>query len=126
MNKNNFPELGPIIIGTSDIEKAKAFYTKVFGIVVEAESLNYVSAKAVDGTHIELEQDSENRFPNWSENNVGTYKNSEFQVGDIFSFFENVEANGGKVISSPVERPWGGYGGEISDPEGNMFLISQK
>lgn len=123
---NNFPKLGPIIIGTSNIEKAKDFYTKVFGLTIENESSHYVSARGADGTHIEIEQNSDNRFPNWEEHNVGTYKNSEFQVEDIFSFFELVKQNGGKVISEPVTRPWGGYGGEIADPEGNMFLISQK
>jgi lactoylglutathione lyase len=126
MNKNNFPKLGPIIIGTSNIEKAKDFYVKVFGIKIENESPNYVSARGVDGTHIELEEDSENRFPNWEKHNIGTYKNSEFSVDEISSFLDSVEQNGGKIISEPKERPWGGYGAEISDPEGNMFLISQK
>jgi predicted enzyme related to lactoylglutathione lyase len=124
--EGNFPTLGPIIIGTSDIEKAKEFYTKVFGLKIGDQSENYLSAIGVDGVHIELEEDSDNRFPNWKENNVGTYKNSEFSVQDIFSFFESVKENGGSVVSEPVARPWGGYGGEIADLDGNIFLISQK
>lgn len=126
MNQENFPVLGPIVIGTSDIEKAKEFYTKVFGVTIESESSHYASARGVDGTHVELEEDSENRFPNWKEHNVGTYKNSEFTVRDIHSFLETVKKCGGKVVSDPVRRSWGGLGAEIADPDGNMFLITQK
>ncbi len=127
MNSNdNFPTLGPIIIGTSNIQKAKKFYIAVFGITIEKEDANYVSAKGVDGTHIELEEDSENRFPKWAERNIGTYKNSEFQVSDINSFLQKVVENGGAIVSKPVLRPWGNMVAEFSDPDGNIFLISQR
>ncbi|PIR69176.1 MAG: hypothetical protein COU47_04515 [Candidatus Niyogibacteria bacterium CG10_big_fil_rev_8_21_14_0_10_46_36] len=126
MNNPNFPKLGPIIIGTSDIEKAKKFYIAVFGLVIESEDKNYVSARGVDGTHIELEEDSENRFPHWAERNIGTYKNSEFQVPDMKLFLETVLKNGGKIISEPVSRPWGDIGAEFTDLDGNIFLVSQK
>ncbi|OGE79337.1 MAG: hypothetical protein A2751_05105 [Candidatus Doudnabacteria bacterium RIFCSPHIGHO2_01_FULL_46_14] len=125
-NSHNLPKLGPIIIGTSNIEKAKVFYTAVFGISIERdESPHYVSARGVDGTHIELEADSEYRFADWKQHNVGTYKNSEFQVDDIRSFLELVEKHGGRVVTNATIRPWGGFGAEIADPDGNMFLISQ-
>ena len=124
--ENNFPKLGPIIIGTSSIEKAKKFYCTVFGITIESEEAHYVSARGVDGTHIELEENSESRFPHWVERNVGTYKNSEFQVSDIHSFADRVVQHGGKVITKPTARPWGGFGAEIADLDGNIFLISQR
>lgn len=126
-HEDNFPRLGPIVIGTLDMERAKKFYTSVFGITIENdESSHYVNAYAIDGTQIELEGDSEYRFPQWVNHNVGTYKNSEFVVPDIHLFFETVEKNGGKIVTMPVPRPWGGFGGEIADPDGNIFLISQK
>jgi predicted enzyme related to lactoylglutathione lyase len=124
--ENNFPKLGPIIIGTSSIEKAKKFYSAVFGITIEHEEPHYVSARGADGTHIELEEDSESRFPRWAEHNVGTYKNSEFLVSDIHAFTERVVQHGGKVISAPTARPWGGFGAEVADLDGNIFLISQR
>ncbi len=126
-NKNNFPKLRSVIIGISNMERAKKFYISVFGIIIENdESSHYVSAHAVDGTHIELEGDSENRFTNWVKHNVGTYKNTEFVVSDINLFFDTVEKNGGKIVTKPVARPWGGFGGEIADTEGNILAISQK
>ena len=124
--ENNFPKLGPIIIGTSSIEKAKQFYSSVFGIRIEHEEAHYLSARGVDGTHIELEEDSESRFPHWAEHNVGTYKNSEFLVPDIHYFVETVVQHGGKVISKPIARPWGGFAAEVADLDGNIFLISQR
>lgn len=125
-SENNFPRLGPIIIGTSNIEMAKKFYTTVFGLTIESEDANYVSARGVDGTHIELEEDSENRFPHWAERNIGTYKNSEFMVNDIVAFLQKVVDGGGKIISKPTPRPWGGMGAEFTDLDNNIFLVSQK
>lgn len=123
--ESGFPKLGPIIIGTSSIEKAKKFYVPVFGITIEHEDAHYVSARGADGTHIELEENSEHRFSHWVEHNIGTYKNSEFQVSDIHAFVEKVVQHGGKIITQPTARPWGGFGAEIADLDGNIFLISQ-
>ena len=126
-NEENFPKLGPIVIGTADMERAKKFYIAVFGItILNDESSHHVNARAVDGTHIELEGDSPHRFPDWAKHNVGTYKNSEFVVKDIHAFMETVEQNGERVVTNPTPRPWGGYGAEIADPDGNIFLISER
>ncbi len=125
-NKDNFPKLQAIIMGTTNMERAKNFYVAVFGITIENdESSHYVSGHGVDGTFIELEGDAEHRFPNWKAHNIGTYKNSEFRVSDIHSFLEIVEKHGGTVITKATPRPWGGFGAEVADPDGNMFLISQ-
>jgi len=126
MPKNNFPTRGPIIIGTNDIKRSKEFYIAVFGITIEREEPMYISAHLTDGTHIELEADSPERFPNWVKHNVGTYKNSEFFVLDIHAFIELVLKHGGSVVVSPVARSWGGFGAEIADPDGNIMPISQK
>lgn len=121
-----FPRLGPIIIGTSDIEKSKVFYTAVFGLIVEREDTGYVSARGVDGVHIELEENSTDRFPNWAERNIGTYKNCQFYVPDIKTFLQTVLDNGGQIVSHPTSRPWGDVAAEFADLDGNIFLISQK
>jgi len=118
-------KLGPIIIGVKSIERALPFYVNVFGIEIKDRSPNYVSAYLGD-IHIELEEDSENRFPHWAEHNIGTYKNSEFIVPDIRRFLVDIQNNGGRVLSEPVERPWGGFNAEVADPDGNIFLISQQ
>jgi predicted enzyme related to lactoylglutathione lyase len=125
-NETNYPVLGPIIIGTSDIAKAKKFYVAVFGLVIDSESDSYVSAHTIDGTRIELEADSENRFPSWAKRNIGTYKNCEFHVADLTSFLRNVVAHGGAIVSQVTPRPWGDVNGEFSDLDGNIFLISQR
>ena len=117
-------KLGPTIIGVNDIEKAKSFYINVFGIEVKEQSPHYLSAYLGD-SHIELEEDSPNRFPGWAEHNIGTYKSSEFVVSNIQSFLVDVKNNGGKVLNEPVSRPWEGMNAEITDPDGNIFLISQ-
>lgn len=116
---------GPIIIGVKDIEKAKIFYLNVFELEIDIQSHNYLSCYLGD-IHIEIEEDSENRFPNWAKNNIGTYKNSQFIVEDIEVFVTKVVQFGGKVISIPRTQPWGGINAEIADLDGNIFVISQE
>ncbi len=123
---HNFPKLSAIIIGTNNLEKAKIFYKSVFCISIEHEDSTYVLSKSPDGQTIEIEMLNEHRFPNWKKHNVGTYKNTEFIVTDIYEFFKTVQANGGSIVSEPKLRPWGSYAGEIKDPDGNIFLITQK
>ncbi len=110
---NNFPKLGPIIIGTADIERAKKFYIAVFGLIIEREDLHYVSARGKDGTHIELEEDSADRFPNWKERNIGTYKNSEFFVSDINLFLKTLVKNGGSNNQQSCNKTLGRHGSRI-------------
>jgi predicted enzyme related to lactoylglutathione lyase len=117
------PTLGPIIIGVKNIDLALDFYINVFEIKVDSRSENYLSAYLSD-THIELEEDSPNRFPNWAKNNIGTYKNSEFIVEDINTFIAKVSKYGGRVVSKPKDTPWGSKITEIADIDGNIFLIS--
>jgi predicted enzyme related to lactoylglutathione lyase len=126
INEINYPVLGPIIIGTSDIRRAKKFYVAVFGLIIDSESDHYVSAHAIDGTRIELEEDSENRFPGWADRNIGTYKNCEFHVVDLVSFLQRVVDQEGTIISPATPRPWGDMNAEFSDIDGNIFLVSQK
>ena len=118
-------KLGPIIIGVKNIEKAKIFYENVFELKIHTQSKNYLSCYLGE-THIELEEDSNNRFPNWAKHNIGTYKNSQFIVENIDEFVAKVVQFRGKVISLPRAQPWGGINAEIADPDRNIFLISQE
>src|SRR3989338_9888461 len=72
------------------------------------DSEQALNAYMEDGTHIELEMENEQRFPNWKAHNVGTYKNSEFQVADMAAFLEAVTANGGRIITPSPPPPPGG------------------
>jgi len=121
----NKPTLGPIVIGVKNIEKALPFYVAVLEIEVEKQSPHYLLAH-LNGAPIELEEYSENRFPNWEAHNVGTFKCVEIAVSDMDAFLEKVVEHGGTVITPSTPRPWGGFGAEISDPDGNIFPISQK
>lgn len=108
-----FPTLGPIVIGVNDLDQAKRFYTKLFGIKINEEDDHYLSATMIDGTHIELEEDCADRFPNWAKHNIGTFKNSQFVVSDIVAFLSQVVQLGGTVVSEPTQRPWGDMGAEF-------------
>ena len=121
---NTKPKLGPIVIGVNSIDAVLDFYTNVFEIVVETRKPNYLAARLGDA-EIEIEEDCAQRFPHWKERNVGTYKCAEFTVPDMAAFLQKVEKFGGKVVSPITSRPWGALAAEISDPDGNIFLLSQ-
>ncbi len=120
------PKLSAVIVGTNNLSRAKNFYSAVFGIKINHEDDTYISAFFEDGTHLEIEMINEYRFQNWERNNIGTYKNTEFSVPNIFDFFKLVVENGGTIVNAPILRPWNSYAGEIKDFDGNTFLITQK
>jgi len=121
---NNYPTLWAIIIWTKNKKLAKKFYSNVFWIDIEVEKENYISARLKDGTLIEIEENSENRFPNREKNNIWTYKNSQFMVDDLNDFLQKVVANWWSVISPIKQKPRGSTT-EICDSEGNTFLIGE-
>ena len=118
-------KLWTIIIGVESIEASREFYEKVFGFISREESPHYLAGYIGD-ILIEIEEDAAYRLPYWAEWNIGTYKNSEFIVDNMDEFLEQVVEFGGMVLTPPRCMPWWSINTEISDPDNNIFLISQK
>ncbi len=118
-------KLDSIIIGVKDIELAKIFYMGVFDFIGETQSPHYLSGH-IWWTHVEIEEDSPYRFPNWAKHHIGTYKNSEFLVSDMSEFLWKVTKYGGNIISEPKMVPWWSLNAEIADIDGNIFPVHQK
>ena len=118
-------KLGALLIGVSDLSKAKIFYEKVFGVETVEFRPPFMQGK-LGNTEINLEEDAPYRIQDWASKNIGTRKSFSFQVEDIFSFIENAEKNGATILEPAKKQDWGWYDAVISDPDGNELLIEQE
>lgn len=117
--------LGSLLIGVSDLNKARTFYEKVFNMKTIEFRPPFMQAD-LNGVEFNIEEDADYRKKDWSKNNVGGRKAFSFYVDDIFEFVDNAKSNGAHVVEEPKKEPWGWYDAIISDQDGNEFVISQE
>ncbi len=118
-------KLGSLLIGVSDLHKARTFYEKVFGMNTVEFRPPFMQAN-LNGIEFNIEEDAEYRSKDWSKNNIGGRKVFSFYVDDIFEFLNEARTNGATVVEEPKKEPWGWYDAVIADPDGNEFVISQE
>ena len=114
-----------MLIGVTDLNKAKPFYENVFGIVATDFRPPFMQAKLGD-TEFNIEEDAEYRMKGWAKHNIGGRKAFSFQVEDIFEFLENAKAYDAIIVEEPIRQQWGWYEAAIADPDGNEFVIEQE
>lgn len=124
--KDKRPNLGVILIGVKDLNKANDFYTTAFGMIVEDFRPPFMEGRLGDGLIFNIEEDTEDRDEKWAERNIGTYKNSVLSVNNIDQFIQNVKRAGGSVAKEPVQMPWGYIEAHITDLDGNIFVVEQE
>jgi predicted enzyme related to lactoylglutathione lyase len=49
-----------------------------------------------------------------------------FRVPDVHAAAERVKANGGKIVTGPMEVPGGDWIVQAMDPQGAMFALHHK
>ena len=121
------PELGDTSwreLQTSDAAAAMAFYAELFGWR-EAQAMDmgpmgkyYVFARQWDlGGIMNKPPQLAHLPPHW-----GLY----FRVADVANAAERVKANGGQVLTGPMEVPGGDLIVNCLDPQGASFSLHQK
>lgn len=104
---------------TYDIEKAKAFYTSVFGWGLHVDESGYVTFQ-VDGRTqagmMKIQEEWGETPPNWS---------IYFMVEDVHAATEKVKALGGKLSGPPMRIGEMGELAVAQDPQGGYFTIMQ-
>lgn len=114
-----------ILIGVSDLNKARPFYEKVLGLQFDEFRPPFASARLGD-IEFNIEENADYRASDWAQKNIGGRKSCTFHVKDIFSFMKDASAQGARVVHEPVKRHWGWYDGVIADADGNEFVIEQE
>ena len=118
-------KLNSILIGVSDIMKAKPFYEKVLNAEF-TEVRPPFSCFTMNGIEFNIEEDSPERSEGWVGKYVGTVKPISFEVDDVTAFLELVVNNGGRIVSPAKDRPWGWRDADFADPDGNVFIVEQE
>lgn len=118
--------LGANLIGVKDILKARAWYTKVFGMkTVECRPPEFLEMKLGTNTFY-IETKNPKRAQGFKEEfRVGERSSAIIAVSDIKKFIANCKKLKVKIIVPPVKQFWGGWNAVIADPDGNEFIIDQ-
>ncbi|MEI6346092.1 MAG: VOC family protein [bacterium] len=114
-----------ILIGVSDLNKARPFYENVLGFVFDEFRPPFASATLGD-IEFNIEENADYRAPDWAQKNIGGRKSCTFQVADIVAFLKEAQQHEAKIVHEAVKQPWGWYTAEIADADGNEFVIEQE
>ncbi len=118
-------KVGVMLIGVTDLNIAKPFYEKVFGMEIAEFRPPFMQAKLGD-SEFNIEENAPYREKDWAKHNIGSRKAFTFEVEDIFEFIKNAKDNGAVLIQEPVKQAWGWYDAVIADPDGNEFVIEHE
>ncbi len=118
-------KVSSILIGVSDLNKARPFYEKVFGMKFEEFRPPFASA-TLGEIEFNIEENSPDRSPDWTKLYVGGRKQVSFQTDDLDSFLKEATVSGAKIIKEADTKPWGWREAIIADPDGNEFIIEQE
>jgi predicted enzyme related to lactoylglutathione lyase len=118
-------KVSSILIGVSDLNKARPFYENVFGMKFEEFRPPFASA-ILDGVEFNIEENAPYRSLDWPKIYIGGRKQVSFQSDDLDLFLKQAMLGGAKIIKEIETRPWGWKEVIISDPDGNEFIIEQE
>jgi predicted enzyme related to lactoylglutathione lyase len=118
-------KVSSILIGVSDLDKARSFYEKVFGMRFDEFRPPFSSATLGD-TEFNIEENASYRSPDWAKLYIGGRKQVSFQADDLDLFLKQSELFGAKIIKEAEVKSWGWREAIIADPDGNEFIIEQE
>lgn len=117
-------KISSILIGVSNLEKAKPFYEKVFGFVFDEFRPPFASVE-FDGIEFNIEENASTRDENWAKKNIGGRKNISFETENLEEFLKVALENGATIVKPSTNTPWKWRELIIADPDGNEFLVEQ-
>ncbi len=118
-------KLSSLLIGVSDLNKARPFYEQVFGVTFDEFRPPFASF-ILGGVEFNVEENTPTRSANWAEYHIGTRKQFSFQVDDLEVFLIQAKQAGATIVQQPELKPWGWKEAIIADPDQNEFLIEQE
>ena len=104
-------------LGTTDTEKAQAFYSKLFG-------WSHLDRPSPNGTYTMQQLDGQNVCASFK-NPEHSFWNLYISVDQLEPVMEKIKAAGGKVMMEPHDIPQSGRMVLCQDPVGAMFSLWQ-
>jgi predicted enzyme related to lactoylglutathione lyase len=118
-------KISSILIGVSNLDKARPFYENVLGFTFDEFRPPFASA-TFDGIEFNIEENAPYREAGWAKNHIGGRKPMSFKTDNLDTFLEKAQKSGATIIQKPEEKPWGWRESVISDMDGNEFLVEQE
>jgi len=121
-------EIFAITLFVENIEEAKEFYQKVFGLPVDFEDSNSTVFKFGD-TLINLlkitEADELIKPAKVANRTDGTRTVFTIQVNDVDALCKELLSHGVELLNGPMDRPWGIRTASFMDPAGHIWEIAK-
>jgi len=111
------PALARIIVSTSDLERAVAFYAELVGLELTRRSDPFAWLHTADGVELMLHE--RDTTPSRASVSVGLV------IAELDATVARWQAAGGEVIDPPVDQPWGERMAVVTDPDGHVVCLSQ-
>jgi len=119
-----------LVLAVADVARAKAFYVSAFGWEVQVDLPVYVELAVPTGLRVGLytrEGFARNtgERPAPAPGDGTTACELYLRVDDVAAALARLIASGGRLLSAPAERPWGGEAAYVADPDGNVVAVSR-
>ncbi len=118
-------KVSSILIGVSDLNKARSFYENVFDMKFKEFRPPFASAFLGD-VEFNIEEYAEYREADWMKKYVGGRKQVSFKVDDLDQFLIKAGSFGANVLTDIIDQPWGWREVIIADQDNNEFVIEQE
>jgi catechol 2,3-dioxygenase-like lactoylglutathione lyase family enzyme len=119
--------IGAITLFVDDLEEAKRFYERVFGLPVVYEDENSAVFK-FDETLVNLLRTSEAPSLIAPASVAPTEAGARFQftlgVEDVDAMCNELKSRGVELLNGPMDRPWGIRTASFRDPGGHIWEIA--
>jgi catechol 2,3-dioxygenase-like lactoylglutathione lyase family enzyme len=117
-----------ISLFVEDVSAAKAFYEAIFGVEVVFEDENSACVK-FDDLFVNLLLNSSAQQQVEPAPVAGRESGSRFQlsiwVDDVDAVCAALQERGVKLLTGPVDRPWGMRVATFTDPDGHSWEVAQ-
>ena len=117
-----------ITLFTEDLELAKEFYQKVFGLPIEFEDPNSAVFKFGDTlvNLLKITEADELISPARAANReAGSRSVFTIRVDDVDAMCTELIGRGVKLLNGPMDRPWGIRTASFMDPAGQIWELAK-
>jgi len=119
-----------VTLGVSDLQKATAFYTRVFGVEPndQHDGVSFFQLRGTWVTLYPIDKLAEDIGPGVPPRREGfsgiTLAHNARSREDVLAVFKHVRAAGATIVKEPHDTFWGGFSGYFADLDGYHWEVA--